>query len=106
MSEIRSVSDLVQVLTVCSSEDADMAADRICQDPEVFGLLATACGLGTAAVGYGGKLVIAGNVTAPMVTFSGVVLAAAGVATAKRFCGALVRQTGHQIQSTTKDLLR
>jgi hypothetical protein len=101
-----SVSDLVRIVVNCSSSDANVAADKICSDPEAFKLLAVACGLSTAAVGQGGRLIVAGNAVVPSVTLTGVVLAASGLVAAKRFCGALIRQTGREINDATKSLLR
>jgi len=99
------VADVVRILVTCSSKDAELAADKICEDPEAVALLLTACGLSTAAVAQGGRLIVAGNAVVPSVTITGVVMAASGALAAKRFCGAVVQQSTRGIDDAMKGLL-
>ena len=97
------ISQLVRVLSNCSSSDADVAADRICQDPESIALLGMACGLTTAMAVQGVTATKAAAIAQawPMV-ISGAIFTGVNVYAAKRFCTAVVSQTGSAIDNASK----
>jgi hypothetical protein len=106
LERIHDVSDLVQVLTGCSSADADRAGADLCKSPEALALLAQACGISTGAVGFGGLVTIvgaAGAASGPVAVAGvpvwaiGLGLTSVSVLSAKRFCSALVRQSGMSV---------
>ncbi len=111
---VNDISDIVQVITGCSSTDADRVGARICQTPEAAHLLAIACGTSVVAVGAGGMLTVAGKVATasgggtmagvPMWAI-GAALAGAGGLGAKRFCAALVDQTGMPVAAAMQAFL-
>jgi hypothetical protein len=103
---IRTVTDLYQVITGCSSADAERASAAICQTPGAAKALAVACGVSTAGVGAGGLLVVTGQsaTVSGIGASTGIPVWAIGAALgtvsgmgAKRFCTALQEQTGRSV---------
>lgn len=87
------VAALMMILTDCSSADAEKASQAVCQTPEAVSILATACGVSTAAVGGGGRVALAGLGTGNLlVAAGGAGVGMAGVLGAKRFCVSAVNQ--------------
>lgn len=89
---VQTVADIVQVLTKCSKKQADDAEAEICKSPRAINTLSMACGISTAAVGYGGLLTISGIATGGSLSLGGVVLGGAGLMGAKRFCNSFVNK--------------
>ncbi len=104
---IKKVSKTVQVLAKCSSSDADVAAQKICQDWESLVFLGIACGL---TVDIATQSLIATKASLAIQSWPTVVLGAAStLATgyaAKRFCTAVVRQSGNKITNWDKSFLK
>lgn len=106
---VREVSQLVQVLTNCSSADAERASAEICRTPGAVELLASACGLSFGVLGTGGTITVAGGgatialggVGVPVWAL-GISLGALGGLGVKRFCLAVVNQTGLSIDQALK----
>jgi len=94
----KKVSKTVQILAKCSSTDADKAADKICQDPKVLALLAIACGL---SVDIASQSLIATKASLAFQAWPTVILGSASTLAngyaAKRFCTAVVKQSGKKI---------
>jgi hypothetical protein len=90
-SEIRTIADIIKTVMKCSDKDADEAELQMCKSPANMAKLLAACGLSTAAVGYGGKLFVAGAATSGVTSVAGIVLGTAGILGAKRFCSAAVK---------------
>jgi hypothetical protein len=97
------VAQLVKVLANCSSSDADLAAEKMCRDPESIVLLATACGLTTVMAVQGVTATKAAALVQawPMV-IAGAVFTGANAYAAKRFCVSVVKQTGSAIEHSSK----
>ncbi len=90
---IRTVADIVQVLTKCSKEQADNAELEICKSPKAKATLAIACGISTAAIGAGGYLTIASLGTAGVSALPGLALIGVGGKSAARFCSSFVEKS-------------
>lgn len=90
-SQIRTVADIVQTVTKCSKPQADAAEAEICASPEAKQKLAIACGLATAAVGYGGVLIVTSPASGGSSAVPGLILAGAGLIAARKFCKPFVK---------------
>lgn len=88
--EIRTVADIVKTVLNCSDDQANTAENDLIKSPSNLAKLLMACGLSTAAIGFGGFLIVSGPATA----VEGVVISAAGLKGAKRFCCAAVKLDG------------
>ena len=97
--EIRTVADIIQVLTKCSKQEADVAEPELCKKPSSVAILLSACGIGTASIGMGGRLILTGAATSGGSVLPGVILGAAGIMTAKAYCRAAVDRTKSLIES-------
>jgi len=91
---VRTIADIVQVLTKCSATDANAAELEICKSPAGIATLAMACGASTAAVGVGGKLIVGGAATGGTTAVAGLILGGVGVIAAKKYCSAMIRNGG------------
>jgi len=100
-STVRTVADIVQVLTKCTKAQADVAEEKLCKDPKSLKILLAACGLGKASVGYGGLLVVTGAATGASTVLPGLVLGGAGLITARNYCYAFVEK-GTEIGDITQ----
>jgi hypothetical protein len=87
---VRSVADIVQVLTKCSKANADAAEAEICRSPKAVETLLAACALSTVAVGMGGRLLVTSPVAGGSTAVPGAVLLVGGLVGAKKFCFAAV----------------
>ncbi len=104
---VKKVSKTVQVLVKCSSSDADVAAEKICQDPESLALLAVACGL-TMDIATQSLIATKASLAIqswPTVALGGASTLANGYA-AKKFCTAVVKQSGNVITNWDKSFLK
>ena len=90
-NDIRTIADIIQTLSKCSKQEADQAEAEICKSPKAIASLAMACGISTGAIGFGGRMAIAGVATGGSVSIAGVVLAGAGLIGAKKYCTSLVK---------------
>lgn len=99
---VRTIADIVQVLTQCSKKEADAAELQICKSPKSIAILASACGISTAAVGMGGRLAVAGISTGGSVSLGGLALGGAGLLGAKRFCSSVVKQVSENLNDAGK----
>ena len=90
-STIRTVADIVQTVTKCSKPQADAAEQEICSRPENVAKLAAACGIATAAIGYGGVIVWTAPATGGTTGLAGAALIGVGGLAAKKFCNGFVK---------------
>ncbi len=88
---VRTVADIVQVVTQCSTAEANAAELQICKSPGAISTLAMACGISKSAIGLGGTLTVAGASGGSLI-LGGVVLTGAGLLGAKRFFKSIVDQ--------------
>jgi len=104
---VKQVSKTVQVLVKCSSSDADIAAEKICQNEEALWLLAIACGVTVSMANHGRIATMASLAVQswPTVALGAAFTLANGYA-AKRFCTAVVKQTGNKISNFDLLILR
>ena len=103
-TQVRTVADIVQVLTKCSKADADSAELEICKRPSTLPILLTACGIGTASVGFGGRLIVAGMATSGGSVMPGVVIGGLGLVAAKRFCNAAINRSKAPLNQASSQL--
>jgi len=96
---VRTIADIVQVLTKCSKAEADAAEPEICKSPSAVATLVTACGIGTASIGFGGRLIVAGAGTSGSTVIPGLLLAGAGALAAKKYCSAVINRTKKSLES-------
>lgn len=89
---VKTVADIVQILTQCSKKQADDAEAEICKTPRGIATLSMACGISSAAVGVGGMLTVAGFATAGSLSLGGVVLGGAGLIGARKYCDSFVNK--------------
>ncbi len=92
--QIRTVADIYKTVLKCSVSDANALEKETCKSAASIAKLATACGLSTMTVGYGGVLML-GGVTAP----EGILLGGIGYTNAKRFCSAMVNRLNDSIEA-------
>jgi len=90
-SQIRSVADIVQVVTKCSKPQADAAEAEICNSPENKAKMAIACGLATGAISASGVLLYTAPATAGTGAIAALALGGAGAMAAKKFCSPFVK---------------
>jgi hypothetical protein len=92
------VKELVQILMDCSDADADTASKAICKSPEAVILLGAACGLSTYVATTGATTAKAAAAVQvwPAAIGAGA-LSGAGLLAAKRFCGAMLKQSASGI---------
>lgn len=95
---VRTVADIVQVLTQCTKQEADIAELQMCKSPKALATLALACGVSTSAISMGGRLAVAGISTGGSVSIGGLVLAGAGLMGAKKFCTGFVSNAAQSIK--------
>ncbi|MEO5684598.1 MAG: hypothetical protein ABIQ88_18295 [Chitinophagaceae bacterium] len=91
--QIRTIADIFKTALKCSSEEAKRMEMETCKSPASIAKLATACGISKMGVGFGGVLIV-GGATMP----EGIALTAVGLMGVRRFCGAMINQSGNAIE--------
>ncbi len=90
---VKTVADIIQVLTKCSKQQADNAESEMCKSPRAISTLSMACGISSGAIAIGGMLTVVGIVTAGSLSLGGVVLGGAGLTGAKKYCNGFVNKS-------------
>jgi hypothetical protein len=101
--DVRTVADIIQVLTKCSKSEADSAELEICKSPSAVSTLLAACGIASASVGFGGRLVIAGVGTYGSTVIPGLLLTGAGIMGARKYCKAAIDKTKTSLGNGTSN---
>lgn len=97
-ADIKTIGDIIYILTKCSSEQADAAEREICSRPKSVATLLTACGLAKYSIGAGGVLMVAGAANGGATVLPGFILSGAGLIAAKRYCYSAIDRATESIE--------
>lgn len=88
---IRTVADIIQVVTNCSKNEADAGEREFCSKPENVAKMALACGVSTTMFGIGGKLFIGAVATEGASLLPALAIGGLGALGVKRYCTTLIK---------------
>lgn len=97
--QLRSAADVILNLTNCSRTEANAAEKLLCKNRGRLEKFAVVCGISTAAIGFGGRLMLTGA-AAP----EGAVIAITGVFAAKKYCKALVNEANTILEQASLEI--